>query len=124
MLLILFAGLALILAGSGVYSVISYSVSQRTRETGVRMAFGATSSDIVRLVSRDGLRILLWGLTLGLLASFGLSRYLRSVLFEIRAFRSFDLPHRGDGAWWRRAGSECHPRAPGVENRRDESATL
>ena len=85
-LLILFAGLALILAGSGVYSVISYSVSQRTRETGVRMAFGATSSDIVRLVSRDGLRILLWGLTLGLLASFGLSRYLRSVLFEIEPF--------------------------------------
>ena len=85
-LLILFAGLALILAVSGVYSVISYSVSQRTRETGVRMAFGATSSDIVRLVSRDGLRILLWGLALGLLASFGLSRYLRSVLFEIEPF--------------------------------------
>ena len=85
-LLILFAGLALILAGSGVYSVISYSVSQRTRETGVRMALGATSSDIVRLVLRDGLGILLWGLTLGLLASFGLSRFLRSVLFEIEPF--------------------------------------
>ena len=123
-LLILFAGLALILAVSGVYSVISYSVSQRTRETGVRMAFGATSSDIVRLVSRDGLRILLWGLALGLLASFGLSRLPSKRAVRDRAFRSFDLPHRGDGARWGRAGSESHPRAPGVENRRDESATL
>ena len=86
LLLSLFAGLALILAVSGVYSVISYSVSQQTRETGVRMAFGATSSDIVRLVLRDGWSILLWGLGLGLVVSFALSRYLASVLFEIEPF--------------------------------------
>ncbi len=82
-LLALFAGLALILAVSGVYSVISYSVSQRTRETGVRIAFGATSSDIIRLVLAEGWRILFWGLGLGLAVSFGLSRYLQSVLFEV-----------------------------------------
>ena len=82
-LLALFAGLALVLAVSGVYSVISYSVSQRTRETGVRIAFGATSSDIIRLVLREGWRILFWGLGLGLAVSFGLSRYLQSVLFEV-----------------------------------------
>ena len=86
LLLSLFAGLALILAVSGVYSVISYSVSQRTRETEVRMAFGATSSDIVRLVLRDGWSILLWGLGRGLVVSFALSRYLASVLFEIEPF--------------------------------------
>ncbi|TDI41534.1 MAG: ABC transporter permease [Acidobacteria bacterium] len=85
-LLALFAGLALILAVSGVYSVISYSVSQRTRETGVRIAFGATSSDIIRLVLAEGWKILFWGLGLGLAVSFGLSRYLQSVLFEVEPF--------------------------------------
>ena len=85
-LLLLFAGLALILAVSGVYSVISYSVSQRTRETGIRIDFGATSSDILRLVLGEGWRILFWSLGLGLAVSFGLSRYLQSVLFEVEPF--------------------------------------
>jgi len=79
----IFAALALILATSGVYSVISYTVSQRTRETGVRVAFGATDSDIVRLVLRDGWRILVFGLPIGLALSVVLARFLRSVLFEI-----------------------------------------
>ena len=85
-LLSIFAGVALVLAVSGVGSVISYTVSQRKRETGVRMAFGATSSDIIKLVLRDGFQILAWGLALGGLASVGLSRYLRSVLYVIEPF--------------------------------------
>ena len=74
------------LATSGVYSVISYAVSQRTRETGVRVAFGATTSDVVRLVLKDGWKILGWGLSLGLAGAMVLTRYLRSLLFEVEAF--------------------------------------
>ena len=85
LLLSLFAGLALIFAVSGVYSVISYSVSQRTRETGVRMAFRATSSDIVA-------RFEGWVEHPALGAGPGPHRFLRvesflaSVLFEIEPF--------------------------------------
>ena len=82
-LLALFALLALLLATSGVYSVVSYMVSQRTRETGVRLAFGASPSDIVRHVLSDGVRILGVGVGLGLAATLLLARYLRSVLYEV-----------------------------------------
>jgi putative ABC transport system permease protein len=77
------AGLSLCLAAVGIYSVISYSVSQRTREIGVRMALGAQPSDILNLVIADGSRLLLAGLAVGCGVSFLLSNVVRSQLFII-----------------------------------------
>ena len=82
-LLVLFAGLALVLAVSGVYSVVSYSVSQRMRETGVRMALGASSSDILRMVLIEGLKLTLFGIGCGVTFSVLANRLLESVLFEV-----------------------------------------
>lgn len=71
LLFAIFAGLALLLACIGIYSVIAYLTSQRVPEFGVRVAFGARSADIVRLVLRESLAIILAGIGIGLLASFG-----------------------------------------------------
>ncbi|MGH9929529.1 MAG: FtsX-like permease family protein, partial [Pyrinomonadaceae bacterium] len=84
-LLSVFAGLALVLAIVGIYGVISYSVSQRTQEIGVRMALGAQRSDIIKLVMRHGLILTLLGLAGGVLVSVGLTQYIASLLFEVRA---------------------------------------
>jgi predicted permease len=86
MLLGAFAALALLLAGVGLYGVVSYSVGQRTREIGVRMAVGSTPSSVVKLVVKQGLSLTGAGLLLGLLASLGLTRLLRSVLFGVTPF--------------------------------------
>ncbi len=82
-LLTLFAALALLLASVGIFGVISYFVSQRTHEIGIRMALGAESSDVIRLVLGQGLVMVLIGLTLGLAGSLLLSRYLAALLFNI-----------------------------------------
>ena len=82
----LFTGLALItlaLAAAGIYSVLSYSVAQRTREFGVRMALGATPREILQLVLRGGTRLLLLGVLVGVAASLALSQILSSQVFEI-----------------------------------------
>jgi predicted permease len=75
--------LALFLAAMGLYGVVSYAVSLRTREIGVRMALGARGFDILRLVVRDGLRLTLIGLALGLLISLGLAAILSHVLYGL-----------------------------------------
>ncbi|PYU86079.1 MAG: permease, partial [Acidobacteria bacterium] len=69
-----FAGLALLLAAIGIYSVISYSIAQRTREIGIRMALGAQRSDVLKLVVRRGMILTLAGAAIGLVAAFILSR--------------------------------------------------
>jgi putative ABC transport system permease protein len=78
-----FASLALILAAIGIYGVLSYSVSQRTRELGIRLALGAQTSDVLWLVIGQGMKLALLGVTLGLAASFALARLVASMLFGI-----------------------------------------
>ena len=84
-LLSIFAALALVLSAIGVYGVISYLVSQRTREIGVRVALGAQRSDVLRLILGDGARLTFLGAAIGLAASLGLTRLLAKMLFGVRA---------------------------------------
>jgi putative ABC transport system permease protein len=82
--LTIFASLALVLATVGIYGVISYSVLQRTREIGIRMALGAKPSQVLRLVLGQGLVMIVVGLALGLAGSLLLARYLANLLYGVR----------------------------------------
>lgn len=82
LLLSTFAGLALILASVGIFGVVSYSVTQRRREIGIRMALGAERRRVTRMVILDGGVLALIGISLGLVAGFFLARLIRSFLFE------------------------------------------
>src|SRR5207253_525219 len=84
-LLSLFAGVALVLAGSGIYGVMAYSVTQRTHEMGVRMALGAHPSDILKLVGGQALRWIFVGLAVGLAGALALGRVLSSFLYRVTA---------------------------------------
>jgi putative ABC transport system permease protein len=84
-LLGLFAALALVLAGVGLYGLIAYTVTQQTREIGIRMALGAASRDILRMVLTRGLRLTLVGVAIGLAAALGLARLLQGLLFAVNA---------------------------------------
>ena len=77
------ATLALALASVGIYGVMSFTTAQRTHEIGVRLALGAQISDIMSLVLGHGMALVLAGLVIGLLASFGLTRFLSNLLFNI-----------------------------------------
>ena len=79
-----FAVLALLLAAVGIYGVISYSVAQRTREFGVRVALGAQVRDIVGLVLRHGASLAAWGVTLGILGGAMLTRYLEGLFYDMQ----------------------------------------
>jgi ABC-type lipoprotein release transport system permease subunit len=82
-LLSVFGVLALVLAAIGLYGVMSYSVGQRTREIGIRMALGAGSGDVRTMIVRQGVGLALGGVVIGLAVAFGLSRLVTSLLFGI-----------------------------------------
>jgi putative ABC transport system permease protein len=79
----LFGAIALILAAIGIYGVIAYSVTQRTRELGVRMALGATPHGVLRMVVRETARLAGLGVAIGLVLALGAGRFMASVLFAV-----------------------------------------
>jgi ABC-type antimicrobial peptide transport system permease subunit len=83
MLLSVFAGVALVLAVSGIYGVLSYAVAQRTREFGIRSALGSTPATTLALVTREGLRLIGVGIALGLVGSFAATRLLVAMLYGV-----------------------------------------
>ena len=85
MLLMVFAGAALLLASIGIYGLMAYSVEQRTQEIGIRMALGALASTVRRMVVMQGLRLAIAGVVIGIAAAFGLAKLIQSILFGVNA---------------------------------------
>ena len=85
LLMTVFAGLALLLAAIGIYSLMAYSVEQRTQEIGIRLVLGAETVDVRRMVVIEGMGLALVGLVAGVAGAFGLTRLLTSFLFGVNA---------------------------------------
>jgi putative ABC transport system permease protein len=83
LLFAIFSAVALVLAAAGIYGVMAYFVTQRTREIGVRIALGAQWSDVIKLILRNGLFLVALGLTIGLAGAFALTRLMTTLLFEV-----------------------------------------
>ena len=83
MLLAVLGALALVLASMGVYGVMAYSVSQRTRELGIRMALGAQSSQVLGLIFQQGMLLAAMGIVVGLLGAFGSTRLVQTFLYGV-----------------------------------------
>jgi ABC-type antimicrobial peptide transport system permease subunit len=83
LLLSIFGGLALVLASVGIYGVISYAVSQRTQEIGVRMALGAQPEDVLKMVVAEGLKLVVAGMAVGVVVALMLTRLLEGMLYGV-----------------------------------------
>ena len=94
-----FAILALLLAALGIYGVMSYTTAQRTRELGIRLALGAQTRSLLKLVTLQGMKLALIGMALGLLGSFALTRLMDSLLFGVGHNRSIDLRTGCSSCW-------------------------
>ena len=90
-LLTLFAGLALLLAAIGIYGVISYAVTQRTQEIGIRMALGANTIDVLKLILRNGMMLVILGVGIGIVGAFALTRLMTTMLFGVTASDSVTM---------------------------------
>lgn len=82
-ILLNFAGIALVLATLGLYSVLAYSVTLRTREIGIRMALGAQPGAVTALIVRQGAGMTLIGIAIGLCGAFALTRFMQSLIFRV-----------------------------------------
>jgi predicted lysophospholipase L1 biosynthesis ABC-type transport system permease subunit len=85
MLLSGFSALALVLSAIGIYGVISYLTGQRTREIGIRVAMGASGSDVLRMILGEGMRITLIGIAIGIVAALGLTRLITKIIYGVSA---------------------------------------
>jgi len=81
---VIFGGIALFLASVGLYAVMSFSVSRRIREVGIRMALGAQARNVVGMIFRQGIVQLAVGMVLGLALAFGVARLLSAILFQVQ----------------------------------------
>jgi ABC-type antimicrobial peptide transport system permease subunit len=84
LLLAAFAGLALVLTAVGIYSVLSYAVRRRVREIGIRMALGASHSDVLKMVVADGMKPILLGVGIGFAVALALGRVVSSLIYGVR----------------------------------------
>jgi ABC-type antimicrobial peptide transport system permease subunit len=85
-LMSVFGAAALLLAAIGLYGLMAYSVEQRTQEIGIRLALGADAHGVRRMVVRQGLRLAIIGIVVGLACAFGLTRFISSMLYGVRAW--------------------------------------
>jgi putative ABC transport system permease protein len=90
-LLGIFAAIAVVLAAIGIFGVMAYSVAQRTRELGVRVALGASRGRLLQMVLAQGARLTLLGTAIGVAASFAATRYLSTMLFNVRPYDAMTL---------------------------------
>src|SRR5262249_18177084 len=86
LLLVLFAGVALFLAAVGLYGVVAYSVSQRTREIGLRMAIGASPGHVLGMILGGGMRLAMLGVVIGIVGALLLARLVQTMLFEVAPY--------------------------------------
>jgi len=120
-LFVVFATLALTLAAVGIYGVMSYSVSQRTREIGIRMALGASSIVVLKMVLKEALRLMLIGGTAGIIAALTLTRIMTSMLYGVGATDPGTFFSRAAVAVGGRADRGFHPGSQSREGRPDGS---
>ena len=112
LLLSAFAALALLLAALGIYGVISYSVSQRTRELGIRIALGATQDRVVRLVLGQGVALTMLGVGAGLVGAYWLMHLLAALLFGVARDRRATRSSASPSCWPASRRSRATARAP------------